>query len=364
MYFYLDKSLISHPQNDGFERKACLVRKIAGAVENSVHLMGGDYDVLEFFENYFRDKDIYVSRVFAHYRKRYADLGSVPSFIEYYLKVYDNTIHITPKAYGFDIPIFYLENVNLGVCKLLCEDMYDCEFFLHVLKWYKKEKNINVNTIYSCDNGGGATMANILTERIAKHEMTLAISDTDKKYPEQEIQKDSTCGKCLSVPNIDNSPLVKYFYINVQEIENIIPLNWLDKLSATIVQTKDKKVISQLYESELAEEVMPYFDLKRGLSKLRKEEENCKGYIDYVEKCYMLINKHDTREQFLAQFYKEKNICINGLAKSILSNCLILLKSQNMEAPRLKKFQKDEWCRIGQKMINFLCARNKEAIID
>ena len=117
---------------------------------------------------------------------------------------------------------------------LLAENLLDAEFFKHLVLYYKKQHQLSgAKAEYYASNGGGATLHQVLTyEMNLLHHFCIAITDSDKCYPNAKQKEYGTTYKdALKAHKKYNQYNTSILYVmkNVSEIENLIPHSILGK---------------------------------------------------------------------------------------------------------------------------------------
>ncbi|WP_154597767.1 hypothetical protein [Pseudomonas syringae] len=150
-------------------------------------------------------------------------------------------------------------------CEIIFEDLNDRDIYETISNWYKKEA---LNSPYIRSNfrpiHGGGNRTHVVYKERQDQQTTfcLCITDTDKKYPTDDVGP-----TCEEVINADNPllPLSKHLNLDFQEIENLIPLSYLEKHAQT---NEAKSILSSLKQAEANghPESKLYFDYKKGLS--------------------------------------------------------------------------------------------------
>lgn len=370
MLFYLTDSLIV--ENDDAEYKSIFnaVRNLALASENSYHILLGDEKVIEMVRMWF-NTDPGLRPLFDDIANRY--MFGIPSYLTYYVEVVkgepqdvreENGVKIAQMKYSD-----FRETKNVQSTLLIGEDDNDCVFFKFICDWYVRLNKLKVN--YSLNNisGGGENTYREIEKALNNEQFSLTIVDTDIRYPNQRIEKDSTYDKCRKVRG--RKDLYKVLPLNVHEIENIVPHNYIDQLDSwtTEILAKNKQHYDCLIHD--AENILPFFDLKKGilLSKIN-------GNVDYTafaEKCYLqneMLSGNGIQFSDYCNGNLDKGgkgnkdkIVYRGVFSNILSKLLEKIKDESLSGePDLFNFQRQCWNEISQTMLNWGCARNKEAL--
>lgn len=264
----------------------------------------------------------------------------------------DNVLYFNP-IYNHTLEIF--EETHL-----ICENLYDCEFYGLILNAYKNlKKRHGIQHNYISRNGGGATTATVVNKEIMnKNHLCLIITDSDRKYrltPSPDPKKNpekfgETFRKIEST--ITSSPyefMHLHVLTNSREVENLIPhsilLQHLPKSSKST-----EKLIKQCDTS--------FFDFKEGLrySDLNAEVE----YLYWKPMMEAIKVDHSKRKKYKEQAKKRKKKyseqvegeppLIPGFGKSILSIVLENHKKElaSQDFNKLTDDQKHDWIEVGR----------------
>ena len=298
----------------------------------------------------------------------------VPSFLTYYIEVVrDNPQGIREENDCRIVQMKYTdfrETKNVQATLLIGEDDNDCRFFKFICDWYIRNTYPGVNYNLYNINGGGANTYREIEKALENKQFSLTIVDTDIRYPNQRLDKNSTYGKCRKVNG--RYELFKVLPLNVHEIENLIPRNYMLELDtwSTEILAKSKQHYECLVEN--AEEILPYFDLKKGIL-LSKISENVK-YAEFAKKCYLTNTSLCAGGLSFEDYCKkpdldkggkdnEDSIVYRGIFSNIMSKMLEMIKGEVLkEEPELFNFQEQCWTKIAQEMLNWGCSRNKESL--
>lgn len=207
---------------------------------------------------------------------------------------------------------------------------------------------------YDSDNGGGSSISNRYKRfQNKKDRFCLAFVDTDKHFPEDEE------GATLKeLRNIDNpyNHICQYMVIDVQEIENLVPFNYIADIPA--LSQNDLDAISYIHTNN--PELLRFYDLKKGIKKKsvvgHVNNEKFKSYVKEI--CLSNPDIVDFDEYYRTK--KDDDLVYNQLCR-ILKFTIDNLKEMEKE-PIFLDFQEKEWTRIGNEFLFWACARNEEAL--
>ena len=293
-------------------------------------------------------------------------MSSVPREITYYIEI----VKDNPSEYNHGNlrvrQLSYTHFDSLAKCNstvLLGEDQNDATFYNHILEWYKIENGINIYHNLDSRHGGGGNTSRELGILEASSKICIAIIDTDVRYPGSVPKDDSTAHKCQSI-HVE-SPISHLHLLEVHELENLIPLNYIDKeeIGGGKEKAAAKKHLDFLRKE--ADEILPYYDFKKGL----KTSSIKSGDIDmsFAQKCFACIPKDERKAANIPEYILgseqgkfDKQIFV-GFGTSILPNTLNYLASNKFsDPPILLEFQRQHWVAIAQKLLDWGIARNTE----
>lgn len=372
MILYLTDSLRINKEDDPalFARYKHCIRNIANSVIEGNHILRGDYDILndccKMFEG---DDEFYM--FFKSLVNNYPTL-TVPPDITYYMEVVkenpterkDGACTVSQRI----IDNFYKAD-SLLCCQLVCEDENDCIFYRFVADWYLKKEHLLYNLKMSDEGGGGGRTIDKVTKHLGFNRICICIVDTDQKYPEMAINDKSRACKKL-----DNKICgYRCLIINVHEIENILPLNYIDDLISKDNRYKwemckiFKRHFDYLSRSEQREEILPYFDYKKGIRKI-PEFMSSDDYQRFGELCWTQnpeINIGQSFKEYVDSVPERERI-YNPLSESIAADTLGYIKEAQktgtLASPTLLAYQENEWKRIGKELVNWCCASIPEGL--
>lgn len=366
MFIYLDDSLIVSPSDPESETIERAVRNLAIAAFESKHILYGDYDVIATM----RKRMIGVRDAYSVLDKIYHKYSTmtIPRGVSYYIKVArengEKELDECGREYGIVSYNYFTDTQNTQACNLVSEDYNDCDFYKIVLEHYKKETDCNMSCRFEyCSGAGERTVRHLQDLLFKKRQITLCIVDSDKKYKEQEINENSTCGKCRKIGR--RIPTYKFMVLEVHEIENLVPLNVVDELQWTADSQTNKDSFDYLRYNAKTEEVLPFFDIKCGIVK-DKQLQTDEKYYAFAKNCYdmnPLLKRKGEFDTYLADL-PDGAVVYPHLRKGLLKKFLEFSKEHKDSEMKLLAYQKHAWDKIGQVMLNMGCARNVEAIVE
>lgn len=329
------------------------IKHIATSVFESKHLLSGSLQVLRYFKDEFqKDSDLY--NLFNALENNYYSTSF--DFIKRRIEI----------VISISIPSRIDDGVNIIQCSvnefqdaswcqksiILGEDFNDCNFFTYILKWYLRENGFNITYDFDKDNGGGVNICRSISNHINNKKIFLSIIDTDRKFPNSPTG--DTYRKCKQYLGKvrGNFELIA---LDVQEIENLMPFNLLDNKSFNGEHAQKKRKFDFLRFNNPS--LLQYFDIKKGIKK--EDTENNSFYKAFAKQCCdcnpdildfdSYYNALPNNEHVYPPFSRIFNLIENDL-KDGLEDFVLL------------EFQEREWNRLGQKLLEFGCARNKEAL--
>ena len=329
------------------------IKHIATSVFESKHLLSGSLEVLKYFKEEFKgDFDLYslfntlennyYSTSFDFVKRRTEIVISISNLrrIEGDVEIFQSSIN------DFQDTLCCQASILLG------EDFNDCNFFTYILKWYISKNALNINYNFDTDNGGGVNICRSIDNHIENKRILLSIIDTDRKYPNSPTG--DTYNKCRKYLRKEKGSF-KLIALDVQEIENLMPFNLLDNKSFSGEHASKKEKFDYLRSRN--PNLLQYFDIKKGIRK--KDTENDSSYKEFAKQCCDCnpdINDFDI-------YYN--NLCDSDYVYPPLSRIFNLIEEDLKNSSEnfvLLNFQEREWNKIGEKLLEFGCARNKEAL--
>lgn len=367
MIFYLTNSLINEDEDEesGLRKRIALMNISMAAIDGA-HIVMGDYEMLCKCKEMF-SKDPVLSYLYADLLNNYSCL-SIPSDITYYIEIVeDNPVERIEgdKVIAQRRIIDFVKRDASAKSKLACEDLYDCEFYRFIKDWYLKTTGRNYNVELDDLHGGGDRTYDNVRLAVGKKQPTLCIIDTDRRYPGMPIEKGKCCYKCKKFDK--NRSGYRCLDIDVHEVENLLPLNYIDCLEFNgALSSMFKKHFDYLRDSDDAELILQFFDYKKGITK--KSAATSPDYLSFAEKCFNCnpdINTGKSFQEYINSLEDDDKV-YNMLRSSSLRDVLVFIKESkrdgNLPSPSLMPYQEKEWMRIGKEMVNWGCAPSREAV--
>lgn len=241
---------------------------------------------------------------------------------------------------------------------VLGENSTDVDLFNLILKWYLVKESISVNTEFDKESGGGTTTKEVLKTKLDASKIILAIIDSDVKYPGCKIG--DTLKDCKSML-FRQCYAFKLHSLDVHEIENLLPFSFIDHPQMFHAEVALNKMKFDLIRSNNPE-LLKYFDVKKGIKKnaLFDSEEK---YRDFAKECCSCDTTITDFNAHVDSSVLNNKVIFPGIESKIMRKALDHPNNKDRFSFDLYDFQNVEWQNIGQLMLDFTCARNKESII-
>lgn len=343
-------------------RKAA--KYIAMAVQESKHLLRGDYDVLRFMTQEFKDDDE-LFPVFHQLVSRYATY-TVPDDIYRYVEVVTS---------GFDekekdghqvkqVPYTYFDDsMKVQAMTVVAEDEDDCALFEYIVGYYQRVHHLHYNCCFTRQGGGGSRTDTAVRTCLKAGKMVTCITDSDLRYEGQELDPRSCGVKCGKIKAFDK---IYYFLrLPVHEVENLIPLNHYNELDwSQEMNRRDKEAFDQLCYNAYSEKILPYFDIKEGIKKdfVVRFGDGMKQFAAMCCSCNTGIMGGLTFEDYI-QGLADNDHVYPRLRKRPMDDLAVRYRKNDLPEPELMEFQLEAWTKIASLLLDATCARYKEAIV-
>lgn len=253
---------------------------------------------------------------------------------------------------------------------LICENLYDCDFYGLILQAYCNYLKIpNIIHKYLPRNGGGATTAFVVRNEIKKrNHLCLVITDSDRKYrkdPLPDPKKDSNLFGDTFKKIEDELLKNPYDYLHhhtlrySREAENLIPHKILlnDKMkNFKEAQNFIKKCDTSFFDFK---EGLNYSDLNSEAEFLYWEPILVSLGIDYRKRKLYKEKAKKTKKKYYTLVEGEPPL-ISGFGKNILSTVLENYRKDLMKQDinQLTKDQRNDWNEIGELLFSWSLARD------
>lgn len=368
MLFYLDNSLIVDEGHDEYIPILKSVHNLATQAVDGNHLLLGEVEVIRHFRAIFKS-DFIVGPLFQYLDSNMA-FSSIPSSVTYYMEITRGLNNKRKEGNNTIIQMDYAHFSTLdisGKTIVIGEDLNDVKFFEHILKWYIKQTHFNLHYCLHPIGGNGHNTYRVVQNELSYEHITICIIDTDKRFSNDNPKPNSTYSLCLPIGI--GVPYYIFIPLNVHEIENLIPLNYLDTFdiwtsSGTPNDRHNKRAFDFLRTQ--ANALLPYFDYKKGIHKT-EDLMSDSDYMYFAEMCYNA--NPDKRASGISFASYLNSIGDNQIVyeqllggSGLLTRTIQLIDSRQCPIPILERFQESEWMKIGQKMLNWCISRNSEEL--
>jgi len=372
MLFYIPTSIIE-------ELKISPSKSLIDALDNlafvrlqGLHLLLSSPKNLEYLKNFTRFQPKTKS-LFAYLHSNFPTLNGVISKLTYFV-----TITTLPRKMEISqldkkstllLSIEYLQDIRvLAINEILAENITEIKFYEKISYLFKKQNRLNyLKGEFIKLQGGGDTTASIYGQRQAEMKsFCLCFVDSDKYYPNGK--EGDTLKKVREIDE-PNQLLCKYFPLSVREIENLIPIKCLEKICHISVNwKKGLEFIKRLQSLGYFEEIK-YIDYKHGLPcKKIKDAKTNPELFSYIKKILIDTNsctqiQIDEILKMCDEDLKLSEPVVNGVGAKILDKAIeINFDEERIGFEDLFDFQKEEWNRIGQEMLNWTCSTSRLVI--
>lgn len=361
MLFYLTDSLIVDSLDPVYTDVYNTIDNIIKASEERRHLVMGDYAVLEWFSRLYDDKNPRKGVLLRMIHNFSTDV--IPPDLTEYVKVVkgDNEeIEEDGKmVYLINFQRFKMSS-SLETSRIIGEDENDAKLYAQINRWFLAAKSLPYDVNLRFEGGGGENTDRKVNSHKELLNIFVCIVDTDQKY--RAGAKGKTYNKCNSI--VYNRPLERFYPIEAQEVENIIPKSVLDELPWTNGNRGAKEKYDAIWNAlKDDEDGWKYIDLKSGIRKTDKNEADAQ-HVAFMKKIYdCLPSQHKSFEE---KFNKATPCEIMvGLSKDILRNSIGILENKSniqlLNISDFLPFQEREWNQIGQILLDVGICANGEA---
>lgn len=248
----------------------------------------------------------------------------------------------------YELPISYFQlTKSVQPIHVLAENPNDVDFYAVVTKIIK---NVEEDRLaYIPMHGSGYSMGSELTKLQNNETLSLAIADSDIKYPGGSVG--ATGGAVQAA--YTNGKYVKLKIINVHEIENLLPPLFIYERS----KEEGKSFMEKIIKLNLLD-YLRFYDVKNGISLNNITEP---GYNTFAKEIYEQIYnvKKCTYDRYVKQCEKN-NKKIHPKIKDDLINKYLKLDFGKQSSYQI--YFKDEWREIADYFYQYTCSRVSEPI--
>lgn len=369
MLFYVTNSLVVDEKDKCYKQIRKAIRNIlTGYSENKLLLMA-DLEVLEWMLKQFENDEDLISPI--KYLYNNFSFLTIPEEVIYYWEIVNSDI-LESSRFEDDHTIYsisYLvlqDSITTQKCALIGEDYNDCKFFSHILRWYQQNEVQKIYCDFQYEPGNGGRTDVKIIEYAHKYKPAFALVDTDDKYEGQVHIEKTTREKCEKAAK-NHKCTFWLEVLHVHEIENLIPLNYIDKLEWNADNALKKRYIDYLRDNVHTEEIFKYYDFKKGIH--YKDVSNDLLFRSFAGRCFYLnqeLYSNQSFDDYLSNMNEDNDVVYPALRENCLSQILSIMQKDEFfiknNPPELLAFQRDSWLRIGQMMLSWGCVRNKEAM--
>ena len=263
---------------------------------------------------------------------------------------------------------FFQKTESIQPTSLICEDIYDCNFYELYTKEFMQDINVKCNRV----EGGGSSVGKCIKEAKAKNAIFLSLVDSDCHYKGASIGSTAQ-GAINELPKNTTNIFLKI--LDTLEAENLIPIGYVIKHCKN---QKNEKFFRQLFTNNFGF-IWRYYDLKNGLcsSAIIEDEKYYQSGKEWYQK---LLHKEDfetrvrnykqAKEDKLPKIMGKNNVLLPKICKNILNQYITYLSSKESERAYIaydKDFDKmdplyKERKEIVDLVYAFLCVRKQEPI--
>ena len=382
MLFILDSSIVNDLES-GSEDAMCVLQKLANARRSGKHLIYASRGVFNALANS-PNLDEITRGV---YHKILSNLPT--SNLKKYKEQFSLCFRIigsqnkkdSPEKNILDLSVEYLSDNSFDETIFLAENLDDIKFYKFIAKIYKyfnELKNLELNFFEIC--GGGDTIGNQYKSiQQQEDKFCLCLCDSDIDVPGSSLGTTAAKVKKYDDPS---KPLCKAEFLQVREIENLIPIAFLELLLIEKDEFKERveKLKDILNNEEVIEKhpnILKYIDLKKGIA-LGKSYNKIKNKPTFFQYWNSIVESYGCPIEFESCFNNqecsegkvEKCMCIilPGFNNKILEHILNKVIDKNDLETLASLIKQDinlieEWNSLGTTITSWGCGGNKMRVI-
>lgn len=293
MLIFLDKSISESNTNLSDEEKICL-EYIAESVKLRKHVVIGDTKTLNTLSHI--DKlNIRTKLIFKKLSCNRPQIAQIFDYVNVYIKVRRDIKKIERSREKncdiINVPLSFFDNTSkVETCYLLCEDLSDCDFYINLTKFVKKELINNFIFDLIPSNGGGTNSADSYCTILNKCFPCISIVDSDKTSQTSEYKETASKLKA-KYENYSTVCLTNLHILEVREKENLLTPHIYQELSNN---KYEYKILKLIYENPKYRDICYFGDVKSGL---RFSNDMVKDYI--IQELEHLVEHENVDKQFL-----------------------------------------------------------------
>ena len=277
MLIYLDEDII----NNLDDTSVFAIQNIAECVRAGRHIIVAKRSLLKKLYMLTSISDV-DRRVFKKLYSQVTQYGSLKNRIKTYIHISSSVKNVEKKVemdhvvYIMPVQLFS-DCSNFQKTKLICEDLFDCEFYQSLAKYYMEQNHLSGKINFEKINGGGLNTSKNYEEKLnSNYTPCLAIIDSDKTSPEGMLGKtaqyvNAVCNK------YDNNHVTYTHTLKVREKENLIPPEIYYNLESDAKIKEDFEFLLKMYNSEYKDSYL-FGDIKSGFDK-KADQEMLKEFI-------------------------------------------------------------------------------------
>lgn len=243
---------------------------------------------------------------------------------------------------------------------LITENQEDALFYELIAKYYTKYNGFkNIEIFFESKPGGGDTTARVLEQTvISENRLCLCIVDSDKKFPDDS--GGTTKIHVEDFTKCKTQDIWKAIILDVHEVENLIPIGWIEKCipceTISFLKYLKRKVAEEKNNAPIY-----YFDIKKGIE---KDKFVCADSQNKQKR--KNFNKSECFRNYWSVHLKGYGIDLNNLEK-INGKCIIQGANENILNKILGKYKiedidmvneehlKDKWLSLGRDIFSWGC---------
>jgi hypothetical protein len=265
---------------------------------------------------------------------------------------------------SWEVPLLEISKNGIKKSALLAENLDDAKAFEHAARQYLATTGLGGHVALERAHGGGSSTPSVFNNMIhAEARWCLCITDSDRVCPAEQMEL--TAKKCQTLA--DNTNFVAgHIHLDVREIENLLPLAFLDGAIPPTHQYKWDWHKNQLLA--LKPDAHYYCDIKNGNTRKAiyalQDGVARKTYWLEIIKC--LTESHaipsspcDEDKRCSQESGDCKCVVVwgygEGVLSTVLSNLECLSPHESEKAIR-KDFNCNNWLAIGRSVYDWCCA--------
>lgn len=241
------------------------------------------------------------------YRKLYdirPQIAQIMDYVDRYIEVVieDNIFEKTHsgKYEIINVSLLYFDDISKIIpCNLLCEDISDCEFYIRLTQYIKKEI-VSIFPLNICSvNGGGVNSSDTYENILKNNYACIAIMDSDKRF-RNDNYKETAENLVKKYKQYSSVHLTNMYILKVREKENLIPAVIYNILEPNC------NLLNNIYNNSKYRDVYYFGDIKSGLS---LSDELVRKYIsDELNSLYSSGNVNLETLEKIANCWKKANL--------------------------------------------------------